>query len=135
MNLSSSSKYRPFFERLKTFIVEPGTGIFVMASGMAIGPVFRKLVTDILNDILIPIVKNIIVFSRISKIKLLDKMFSFPKKYSPFIFKNFFIDIINFSLSIITIFIISESLKNKLGVIGLLIGDTETVKDIKKGTS
>ena len=62
MNLSSSSKYRPFFERLKTFIVEPGTGIFVMASGIAIGPVFSKLVTDILHDILIPIVKKKIVF-------------------------------------------------------------------------
>jgi len=53
--ISHANKYRDgsiLPRPLKTFLVEPGTGILVIAGGMAIGPLITRIVDKVVHDVI-----------------------------------------------------------------------------------
>jgi large-conductance mechanosensitive channel len=112
--------------RLKTFLAEPGTGILIAGSGMAIGPLVAKTVTSIVDGLILPSLAIIFSYIGLSKISWFKNFIFFKNK--TFKIYNIFYDLIIFILTVYIVFFGSEIIKNEDGLWGLIYGTKKLVK-------
>jgi len=115
---------------LKTFLAEPGTGILVIAGGMAIGPLITRMVNEVVHDIILPVLAMILSFFGLSKYVIFKKFITQKKK--SLIFENLAFDLFVFIITVYVVFFGSEIIKNNEGLWGFLSGNKKLVKNAQK---